>query len=71
MRICTATALLIPAMLAGAPAAHAQPGVLTSARLIEYSPDWTGERFPDGRPKVPMPCSTGYPGRRSRKPGRS
>lgn len=53
MRICTATALLIPAMLAGAPAAYAQPGVLTSAQLIEYTPDWTGERFPDGRPKVP------------------
>jgi regulator of RNase E activity RraA len=33
--------------------AAAQPGILTRERLIEYTPDWTGERFPDGRPKVP------------------
>ena len=33
--------------------AAAQPGVLTREHLIEYTPDWTGERFPDGRPKVP------------------
>jgi len=31
----------------------AQPGVLTRELLIKYTPDWTGERFPDGRPKVP------------------
>jgi regulator of RNase E activity RraA len=35
-----------------APAA-AQPGVLTRELLIEYTPEWKGERFPDGRPKVP------------------
>ena len=26
---------------------------LTPDALIEYTPDWDGERFPDGRPKVP------------------
>jgi regulator of RNase E activity RraA len=41
-----AAALLIPA-------ASAQPGVLTRAELIQYTPEWKGERFPDGRPKVP------------------
>ena len=30
-----------------------QPGVLTRELLIKYTPDWKGERFPDGRPKVP------------------
>ncbi len=33
--------------------AAAQPGVLTKEQLVEYTPDWTGERFADGRPKVP------------------
>ena len=32
--------------------AAAQPGVLTREQLIEYTPDWKGERFADGRPKV-------------------
>ncbi len=32
---------------------YAQPGVLTKQLLIEYTPDWKGERFADGRPKVP------------------
>ena len=35
------------------PLASAQPGVLTRQQLVEYTPDWKGERFPDGRPKVP------------------
>lgn len=39
------------AVLAAAPAA-AQPGVLTRELLIKYTPEWKGERFPDGRPKV-------------------
>jgi regulator of RNase E activity RraA len=38
--------------LVAAPAA-AQPGVLTRELLIKYTPDWQGERFADGRPKVP------------------
>ena len=37
----------------GAGVASAQPGILTRELLIKYTPDWTGERFPDGRPKVP------------------
>jgi hypothetical protein len=32
--------------------AAAQPGILTREQLIEYTPDWKGERFADGRPKV-------------------
>ena len=32
---------------------HAQVGVFSKEDLIEYSPNWKGERFPDGRPKVP------------------
>jgi len=35
------------------PSAFAQPGILTRELLIEYTPAWKGERFADGRPKVP------------------
>ena len=31
----------------------AQPGIFTRDDLIRYTPDWKGERFADGRPKVP------------------
>jgi regulator of RNase E activity RraA len=34
-------------------AASSQPGVLTREQLIKYTPEWKGERFADGRPKVP------------------
>jgi len=40
-------------LLTATPLAEAQPGVLTPQQLIEYTPEWKGERFPDGRPKVP------------------
>lgn len=40
-------------LIAATSLAAAQPGVLTREQLIEYTPDWTGERFSDGRPKVP------------------
>lgn len=53
MSTSTRMALFSLAMLAGASAALAQPGVLTSEHLIAYTPDWTGERLADGRPKVP------------------
>lgn len=53
MRTSTRAAMAMLVMLAGTSAVFAQPGVLTSAQLIEYTPDWTGERFADGRPKVP------------------
>jgi len=33
--------------------ASAQVGVFTQENLIEYTAAWKGERFPDGRPKVP------------------
>jgi len=29
-----------------------QPGVFSKADLVQYTPEWTGERFEDGRPKV-------------------
>ena len=44
-------AAVLPALAAGP--VFAQPGVLTRELLIKYTPDWKGERFPDGRPKVP------------------
>jgi regulator of RNase E activity RraA len=40
------------ALLTAAPAA-AQVGVFSKENLIKYTPSWKGERFPDGRPKVP------------------
>lgn len=43
----------LPLVLAFATIAGAQPGVLTKDQLVEYTPEWTGERFADGRPKVP------------------
>jgi 4-hydroxy-4-methyl-2-oxoglutarate aldolase len=48
----------LPVLLALAAAlapgvARAQVGVLDREGRIAYSPKWTGERFPDGRPKVP------------------
>jgi regulator of RNase E activity RraA len=48
-RVTVAAALMVQI----AAAAFAQPGVLTRELLIQYTPDWKGERFPDGRPKVP------------------
>lgn len=39
--------------LAGACSVSAQVGVFTKEHLAEYSAAWKGERFPDGRPKVP------------------
>lgn len=46
------TLLLIPIILL-CQAALAMPLKMTKERLIAYTPDWTGERFDDGRPKVP------------------
>jgi len=43
----------IAGLLLGATLLQAQPGILTRELLIQYTPDWKGERFPDGRPKVP------------------
>lgn len=43
---------LVCLFLTAAPV-FAQPGVFTKEHLIQYTPEWTGERFEDGRPKVP------------------
>ncbi len=40
-------------VLAFTPCLAAQEGFFTSEEVIKYTPDWHGERFPDGRPKVP------------------
>jgi regulator of RNase E activity RraA len=39
--------------LCAAGLAFGQPGIFTKDDLIKYTPDWKGERFADGRPKVP------------------
>jgi regulator of RNase E activity RraA len=36
-----------------APVANAQLWTWTKDQMVEYTKAWTGERFPDGRPKVP------------------
>jgi hypothetical protein len=43
---------LAVAMLAPVPS-QAQLWTWTKEQLTEYTKAWTGERFPDGRPKVP------------------
>jgi len=48
-KLTLATALV----LVCAASAFAQVGILTPELLIKYTPDWKGERFADGRPKVP------------------
>lgn len=35
------------------PVIQAQLGMFTAEQRIMLTPDWKGERFPDGRPKVP------------------
>jgi len=39
--------------LLAAPAAKAQLFSWTKEEMVQYTKAWTGERFPDGRPKVP------------------
>jgi regulator of RNase E activity RraA len=54
VRCASAQLALAAALVAlGVGAASAQPGILTRELLIKYTPDWNGERFADGRPKVP------------------
>lgn len=47
--------IAIPAalLLAFAIPARAQLGIFSAEQRIAFTPDWHGERFPDGRPKVP------------------
>ena len=46
-------AACLAAMAAAIPAAWAGQGFFTPQDVIAYTPDWHGERFADGRPKVP------------------
>jgi len=41
------------AVLSFASFASGQNGFFTRDDVIKYTPDWHGERFADGRPKVP------------------
>lgn len=52
MKRTTAIFAVVVATLSLAPA-FGQVGVFSKEDLIEYTPLWKGERFPDGRPKVP------------------
>ncbi len=52
MRIACAVACMM-AMLGISTTTGAQVGVFSKDDLIAYTPEWKGERFPDGRPKVP------------------
>ena len=45
-------ACAVLASLAPAPAS-AQLWTWTRDQMVEYTKAWTGDRFPDGRPKVP------------------
>src|SRR5260221_3903557 len=47
----TITLTLLASAALAAPC-YAQLGLFTPAQRIQFSPDWKGERFPDGRPKV-------------------
>jgi 4-hydroxy-4-methyl-2-oxoglutarate aldolase len=44
---------VLTAALAGAVPSFAQLGLFSPEQRIQFTPDWKGERFPDGRPKVP------------------
>ncbi|MGA2646044.1 MAG: hypothetical protein ABSF15_15130 [Candidatus Sulfotelmatobacter sp.] len=35
------------------PPAHAQLDLYSKEQRVEFTPEWRGERFPDGRPNVP------------------
>lgn len=48
-----ASAVCCVAMIAAVPYATAQQEFFTREDVIKYTPDWKGDRFPDGRPKVP------------------
>jgi 4-hydroxy-4-methyl-2-oxoglutarate aldolase len=49
--LCAAIVLL--ALLALATPAYAQLDLFSREQRIEFTPDWHGDRFPDGRPNVP------------------
>lgn len=45
--------LTIALAIVMSPAAQPQEGFFTKEDVIKYTPEWKGERFADGRPKVP------------------
>jgi len=45
--------LAAAALLALSSRLQGQEGFFTPQDVIKYTPDWKGDRFPDGRPKVP------------------
>lgn len=53
MRRFIAVVFAVAALAAVAPRLMAQQGFFTPEDVIKYTPDWHGERFADGRPKVP------------------
>jgi len=46
-------AILLLSMLAVTTAAHSQLDLFSTEQRIEFTPDWQGDRFADGRPNVP------------------
>src|SRR4051794_7618397 len=53
MRRINAAILAGTILLAFTQSAKAQQEFFTREDVIKYTPDWHGERLPDGRPKVP------------------
>lgn len=53
MRRLIAVVFAVAALAAVTPRLTAQQGFFTPEDVIKYTPDWHGERFADGRPKVP------------------
>ena len=53
MRLWAKAILWTGAAMLAIQAAQGQEGFFTKEDVIQYTPDWKGERFSDGRPKVP------------------
>ena len=51
MRKCSVTVLVACVLSAGLPALAQVK--MTKEQMLFYTPEWKGDRFPDGRPKVP------------------
>jgi 4-hydroxy-4-methyl-2-oxoglutarate aldolase len=47
------TVILLVSMLAVASPGYAQLDLFSKEQRLEFTPDWRGDRFPDGRPNVP------------------
>jgi len=51
-KLISGASLVFCVLIAASPAVEAQEGFFTPEEVIKYTPEWKGERFPDGRPKV-------------------